>query len=248
MQNVKIDLLTQVGYKILQNEKRFCFGIDAVLLADFSAKKVRANSNVIDLCSGNGIIALLVCGITKARKITAMEIQKEDALLAKESVKINMLDEKINIINDDLKKVSLLFEKYSFDTVICNPPYIKSSHGKENSINAKTIARREIFCELEDIIKSVEYLLKPNGHFFMIHRPERLSEIFVLLNKYKLEASEIRFVQPFVDKVPTMVLVEARKNITPNLKVDIPLIIYSKRGVYSDEVKSIYSCRKFNSC
>lgn len=239
---MKIDSLSQVGYKIIQDETQFCFGIDAVLLADFASKKIRTNSKVIDLCTGNGIIPLLVYGTTKAEKIDAVEIQENAANLAKKSVELNSLETKINVINDDIKNVPALFEKYSYDSVICNPPYAKAMHGKESPTDAKAIARHEILCTLQDVIKSAEYLLKPNGHFFMIHRPERLSEIIVCLNKFKMEASAMRFVQSTSKSVPSMVLIEARKNIKPNLKVAPPLIIYKEQGVYTDEVQSIYSC------
>jgi len=240
---MKIDLLTQVGYKIVQDEEQFCFGIDAVLLSDFASKKIRPDSNVIDLCSGNGIIALLTCGLTKAQKVTALEIQKEACLLAEESLKLNCLQDRLNIVNGDLKNAASIFDRYSFDAVLCNPPYMKASHGRESAVNAKAIARHEILCSLEDVIKAAEYLLKPNGSFFMIHRPERLGEIFVMLNKYKLEAYELRMIQPSVDSVPTMILIQAKKNIKPNLKIQVPLIVYKEKGVYTDEIKSIYKIR-----
>ena len=236
---MKIDLLTQVGYKIVQDENQFCFGIDAVLLADFASKKIRSNAKVIDLCSGNGIIALLICGSTKAQKVTAFEIQKEACALAGESVKLNALSERMTVVNSDLKNAASLFDKYSFDAVVCNPPYMKASHGRESAVNAKAIARHEILCTLEDVVKASDYLLKPNGSFFMIHRPERLGEIFAALNRHNLEASELRMVQPDAESAPTMVLIQAKKNIKPNLKVDVPLIVYKEKGVYTDEVKSI---------
>lgn len=237
---MKKDLLTQTGYTILQDQSQFCFGIDAVLLANFAAKEIRTNAKIIDLCSGNGIIPLLLCGTTKAKQIDAVEIQEEAVLLAKESVKINSLEEKITITCGNIKNVQTLFEKYSYDTVTCNPPYAKATHGKESPVNAKAIARHEILCNLEDVIKSAEYLLKPNGRFFLIHRPERLSEIFSFLNKYKMEPSVLRFIQPFADTEPTMVLIEARKNLKPNVKVLPPLIIYREKGIYSEEVNEMY--------
>lgn len=238
---MKIDSLSQVGYKIIQDETQFCFGIDAVLLADFASKKIRKNSKVIDLCTGNGIIPLLVHGTAKPAEIAAVEIQKNAALLAQQSVELNSLETKIKITNDDIKNVSALFEKYSFDFVICNPPYAKAMHGKESPTSAKAIARHEILCTLQDVIKSAEYLLKPNGHFFMIHRPERLTEIIVCLNKFKMEASAMRFVQSTPESAPSMVLIEARKNIKPNLKVEPSSVIYKEQGIYTDEVQAIYS-------
>lgn len=237
---MKKDLLTQTGYTILQDETQFCFGIDAVLLASFAAKEIRADTRAIDLCSGNGIIPLLLCGTTKVKHIDAVEIQKGAASLAQDSVKLNCLEEKIEITCADIKNIQSFFEKYSYETVTCNPPYAKETHGRESPVTAKAIARHEILCNLEDVIKSAEYLLKPNGKFFLIHRPERLSEIFALFSKYKMEPSVLRFIQPFADTEPTMVLIEARKNLKPNVKVLAPLIIYKDKGIYTEEVKSIY--------
>lgn len=239
----KTDILPQTGYKILQDTNQFCFGIDAVLLSDFASKKIKHNSNFIDLCSGNGIIAFLIAGSAKPSTIKTLEIQKQVAELAKRSVEMNSLTEKISVINDDIKNVSSLFPKYSFDDITCNPPYMKTSHGKESPCDAKAIARHEIFCTLEDVIKATEYLLKPNGRFYLIHRPSRLSEIFVLLNKYKMEARRMRLVFPEENSEPTMVMIEAKKNQKPNLLIENPLYIYKAKGIYSDEVQKMYEAR-----
>lgn len=242
----RIDVLPQNGIKIIQDTEKFCFGIDAVLLADFAAKQIRNNSNCIDLCSGNGIIAFLTAGSFPSSHVTCLELQKEAASLAQRSVELNSLTERVTVVNGDLKNAHTLFEKYSFDDITCNPPYAKASHGNESPVDAKAIARHEICCNLEDVIKAAEYLLKPNGRFYLIHRPSRLSEIFVLLNKYKMEPRRMRLVLPEQNAEPTMVLIEAKKNQKPDLLIEKPLVVYKEKGIYSDEVQQMYKAK--SSC
>ena len=237
------DVLPQSGYRILQDKEMFCFGIDAVLLADFASKEIRHKSNYMDLCSGNGIIAFLTAGFFSSAKITALELQKQSANLIRRSAELNSLTERITVINDDLKNVQSLFEKYSFDDITCNPPYAKVTETGKTSADAKAIARQEICCNLEDVIKAAEYLLKPNGRFYLIHRPSRLSEIFILLNKYKMQAKRMRLVFPEENSEPTMVLVEARKNQKNDLVIEKPLYVYKSKGVYSDEVQKMYDSK-----
>lgn len=239
----RIDVLPQSGIKIIQDTEQFCFGIDAVLLADFASKEIRRNSSCIDLCSGNGIIAFLTAGAFPSSHVTALELQKDAALLAQRSVELNSLQQRITVVNDDLKNVQNLFAKYSFDDITCNPPYAKASHGKESPVDAKAIARHEICCSLEDVIKAAEYLLKPNGRFYLIHRPSRLSEIFVLLNNFKMEAKRMRLVFPEENAEPTMVMIEARKNQKPELLIEKPLYVYKSKGVYTDEVQQMYEAK-----
>ncbi len=228
------------GNKIFQDSERFMFGIDAILLADFAANSIRKNHSVIDLGTGTGIIPLLLDKNSSTKNIVGLEIQSDSAKMACESVEINNLQEKIKIVEGDIKKVSQIFKIHSFDVVISNPPYMKVNSGKNNNFDAKSIARHEIFCNLEELIVSAEFLLKNHGSFFMIHRPERLSEIFYLCKKYKLEPKVMRFIVPFENKEPTMVLVESRKDAKPDLKVLKNLVVYKEKGVYTDEVLSIY--------
>lgn len=228
------------GNKIFQDSERFMFGIDAILLADFAANSIKKNDSVIDLGTGTGIIPLLLDKNSSTKNIVGLEIQSDSAKMACESVAINNLQEKIKIIEGDIKKVSQIFKIHSFDVVISNPPYMKVNSGKNNIFDAKSIARHEIFCNLEELIVSAEFLLKNHGSFFMIHRPERLSEIFYLCKKYKLEPKVMRFIVPFENKEPTMVLVESRKDAKPDLKVLKNLVVYKEKGVYTDEILSIY--------
>lgn len=225
-EKIQTDILLN-GYKILQNPSAFMFGIDAVLLAYFAKSEIRKNDVVVDLCTGNGIVPLLLESAASAEKIFGVEIQKDSAALAKESVSLNGLEEKIKIYNEDLKCiVPQIFKKHSISCVTCNPPYMIVEHGKNNPSDSKAIARHEIFCTLEDVISTAEKLLKPHGKFFLIHRPFRLVEIFNLMERYSLMPKRIQFVQPEEGKEANLVLIEARKNAKDRLKVEKVLNVY----------------------
>lgn len=232
------------GHKIIQNPQKFMFGIDAVLLSHFASSEIRNQDCVVDLGTGTGIIPLLLETSSNAKKIYGLEIQSESADMANRSVKLNNLQEKIQILQGDIKTVSENFEKYSINAVTSNPPYMINEHGKQNPNDAKKIARHEILCNLEDVISAAEYLLKPNGKFFMIHRPFRLSEIFGLLQKYKMEPKRMQLIHPFVNKEPNIVLIEARKNANPRLKIEKPLFVYKEPGIYTEEINLIYNSFK----
>ncbi len=237
--NEQLDTLIN-GTKIIQNPQKFMFGIDAVLLAHFAAAQVHHDNFVVDMGTGTGIIPFLLETSTKASQLIGLEIQSESADMANRSVKLNNLQNKIKIINGDIKEISSQFEKYSVNVVTCNPPYMINEHGKQNPNNAKKIARHEVLCNLEDVIKAAEYLLKPNGSFFLVHRPFRLTEIFSLLQKYKMEAKRMQLVYPFLDKEPNIVLLEIRKNSKPRLTIEKPLFVYETPGVYTKEINDIY--------
>ena len=228
------------GFKIIQDSNRFKFGIDAILLSRFAFDQIRNNDKVIDLGTGNGIIPLMLAK-SRSSSITGLEIQSENVELAEQSVKLNQLENKIKIQQGDIKTVAKDFAKHSFDVVITNPPYIIAEHGKENPSDAKNIARHEILCNLEDIISAADYLLKPKGKFFMIHKPFRLPEIFYSLMNHKIEPKTIQLISPYQGKEPNIVLIEARKNANPNLKILENLIVYEKPGEYTEDVKQIYS-------
>lgn len=228
------------GYKIIQDSEKFKFGIDAILLSHFAFNQIRNNEKVIDLGTGNGIIPLMIAK-SRANSIVGLEIQEENVELAKRSVELNQLEEKIQIIHGDIKAVEKKFTKHSFDVVVSNPPYMINEHGKQNPTEAKSIARHEVLCNLEDIISAVDYLLKPFGKFFMIHRPFRLPEIFSLLTKYKIEPKRMELVSPFLQKEPNLVLIEARKNANPRLQIEDNLIVYEKPGIYTEKINQIYS-------
>jgi len=227
------------GLQILQDPQGFMYGIDAMLLADFAAPYIYKKDNLIDLGTGNGIIPLLLSTVSPASQITGLEIQKESSELAQKSVALNHLEEKIKIVNGDLKDSPSIFKKHSFKLVSSNPPYMLNSQGKLNPDDAKAIARHEVLCNLEDVICAADYLLATHGRFFMIHRPSRLAEILSLLLKYKLEPKRMRLVHPDKDTAANMLLIEARKNAAPELKVEAPLFVYSGKNIYSQEMNAI---------
>lgn len=236
----QIDTLKN-GYKIIQDTERFQFGIDAVLLADFAGKEVHDGDAVIDLGTGTGIIPLLMNKICEGAHFVGLEVQKESAEMAARSVALNNLTEQIQIVNGDLKDSDKIFARHSFNVVTCNPPYMIDEHGKSNSLDAKTIARHEVLCTLEDVIAAADTLLATHGKFFMIHRPFRLPEIFSALERHKMEMKRMQLIFPFADKEPNMVLIEARKNAKRRLTIEPPLVVRNDDGEYTAEVQEIYN-------
>ena len=234
----RIDDLQRNQYQIIQNEAKFCFGMDAVLLSGYT--KVKKGETVLDLGTGTGIIPLLLSAKTEASHFTALEIQEESADMARRSVALNGLSEKITIVTGDIKKATQIFGKAVFDVVTSNPPYMNDQHGLKNPDMPKAIARHEVLCSLEDVVREASAVLKPNGRFYMVHRPFRLAEIFEQLKKYKLEPKAMQLVYPYVDKEPNMVLIECLKGGKPMIKIAPPLIVYKEPGVYTQEIYDIY--------
>lgn len=227
------------GYKIVQNSDMFKFGIDAVLLSHFAFNQIRNNEKIIDLGTGNGIIPFMLAK-SRASSITGLEIQKENVELANKSLLLNNLENRINFIHGDIKSVNKTFAKHSFQVVITNPPYMIIQHGKQNSSDKKLIARHEVLCNLEDIISAADFLLKPNGKFFMIHKAFRLPEIFNSMINHKIEPKRMQMILPFVDKEANLVLIEGRKNGNPRLQIEKNLIVYEKPGTYTKMIEDIY--------
>ncbi len=234
----RIDELHRNGYQIIQNVKKFCFGMDAVLLSGFA--KVKPGENVLDLGTGTGIIPILLEAKTEGKHFTGLEIQEESADMAGRSVALNRLLDKINIVTGDIKEASKIFGAASFDVVTSNPPYMNDNHGITNPELPKAIARHEILCTLEDVIREAARVLRPGGRFYMVHRPFRLVEIINTLSAYKLEPKRMKFVHPFQDKEPNMVLIESIKGGGSMIKVEAPLVVYKEPNVYTDEIYDIY--------
>ena len=241
-ENERIDDLQYKGLKIIQNKSGFCFGIDAVLLANF-AKNMKRKDMVVDLCTGTGIIPILLSGKTNAKKIIGVEIQGESAEMAKRSVELNSLQGRVEIINEDLKNLKPIIEAGSVDTVTVNPPYMKAGSAIVNDKNKMSIARHEVCCTLDDVIKEAARILKTNGELFMVHKPERLVDIFCTMRKYKIEPKRIRFVHPSVDKPANIVLIEGSRDGKEFLKFENSLYVY-ENGEYTDEIYEIYEKEK----
>lgn len=234
----RLDDLQRNGYKIIQDPKRFCFGMDAVLLSGFA--RVCEGEHVLDLGTGTGIIPILLEAKTKGGHFTGLEIQQESAEMAARSVAYNGLEERISIVTGDIKDAAKIFGASSFDVVTCNPPYMIYRHGLTNESDAKTIARHEVLCSLEDVIGQTARLLPPRGRCYFVHRPFRLAEILSMMREYHIEPKRLRLVYPFVDKEPNMVLLEGLRGGNSGLTVEKPLIVYSEPGVYTPEIYDVY--------
>lgn len=224
----RLDDLQIGGLELIQDPKKFCFGVDAVFLSDFV--RIRPGENVLDLGTGNGIIPVLLSAKTEARHITGLEIQADTAEMARRSVAHNHLEDRIDIVTGDIKEAAELFKPAFFDVITTNPPYMLVDHGMRNPDDAKAIARHEVLCSLDDILRESMRLMQDKSRFYMIHRPFRLTEIMIKMHQYKIEPKRIRFVHPYIDKEPAMVLIEGVRGARPRVTVEPPLIIYDRNG------------------
>ena len=234
----RLDELQRNGYGIIQNPARFCFGMDAVLLSGFA--KAKAGEKVLDLGTGTGIIPILMEAKTDAADFAALEIQEESADMARRSVAYNHLEDKIKVVTGDIRDASNIFGASSFHVITTNPPYMIGTHGENSPSTAKAIARHEVLCTLDDILRESARLLMPGGRFYMVHRPFRLAEIMSKMVEYKIEPKRMRLVYPYIDKEPNMVLIEGLRGGKSRVTVEKPLIVYKEQGVYTDEIYGIY--------
>ena len=234
----RLDDLQCNGLSLIQDPDKFCFGIDAVLLSNFV--KVKKNGHVVDLCTGSGIVPILLSAKTGAKKITGIEIQSDIADMARRSVSYNKLDEKIDIINDDISNALKYINNCSVDSVCVNPPYMKDTTAIKNPDLPMAIARHELLTDLETVINIASKLLKESGKFFMVHRPSRLSEIFASMRQNRIEPKRLRFIHPYIESKANLVLIEGAKGSGVWMDVEPPLVVYKDKNVYTDEVLKIY--------
>ena len=228
----------QNGYFIIQSEEGFRYGIDAVLLSGFA--RVKPGEKVLDMGTGTGILPILLAAKTEGESFTGLEIQEKSAEMAGRSVAYNHLEGRVRIVAGDIKEAGAIFGPAAFDVVVSNPPYMTGSHGLVNPNEAKAVARHEVLCTLEDLVRETAAVLTSRGRFYLVHRPFRLAEIMGMLMKYRLEPKRMRLVYPYVDKEPNMVLLEACKGGNPRIQVERPLIVYERPNVYTDEIREIY--------
>lgn len=233
----RIDDLQFENLKIIQNTDWFRFGIDSVLLTEF-ARDIKDNKNIVDLGTGTGIISILLSKKVNPKKIIGVEVQKDVYEMATRSVKLNSLEDKIELINEDV--INLKLEKNYYDVVVTNPPYKKLGTGVNASNEKQQISRFETTASLDDWIRVASGLLNSKGSFYMVYRTDRLMEVFDILRKYKLEAKRIRFVYSNNNQESKLVIIKAVKNANQYLKVEKPLIIYNEDGSYTQEIMDIY--------
>ena len=234
----RLDDLNIKGYQIIQDPGRFCFGMDAVLLSGFA--HIKRGEKVLDLGTGTGIIPILLEAKTEGSHFTGLEIQPESADMAARSVQYNHLEEKISIVTGDIKDASNIFGASSFDVITTNPPYMIAEHGLRNDADAKTIARHEVLCTLDDTLMQSARILKQNGRFYMVHRPFRLAEIFSKMVAYGIEPKRMQLVYPSINKEPNMVLIEGYRGGKSRITIEKPLIVYKEDGNYTDDILAIY--------
>ena len=228
----------QNGYFVIQDPKKFCFGMDAVLLSGFA--RVKKGETALDMGTGTGIIPILLSQRTEGKHFTGLEIQAECAEMADRSVKYNCLEDRIQIVEGDIKEAAGKFGAASFDVVTCNPPYMIGQHGLTNPHLPKAIARHEILCTFDDVASQAARVLKDRGRFYLVHRPFRLVELMAALTKYKLEPKRMQLVYPYIDKEPNMVLIEACKGGNSRIQIERPLVVYEKPGVYTKDILELY--------
>lgn len=234
------DLLGYGNLKIVQDKNYFNFSLESILLPNFI--KVNKNDNkIIDLGCGNLPMPLIINYLYPEKEIIGIELQKEIYDLAIETLKINNLENKIKVLNIDIKDIKSYFNSESFDIVISNPPYFnKNEQTKINDNKVKSIARHEIAITLEEIIEKASFLLKNKGKFGLVHRTERLDDVIILLKKYNIEPKKIQFIYPKIDKPSNLFLLEGVKNTGKGIKVLKPLIVHDKKNNYSQEIKEIF--------
>ncbi len=236
----RIDDLEFDNLKIIQNKNWFCFGIDSILLSDF-AKEIKDGSIIGDLGSGTGIISILLSKKTNSKKIYEIEYQKNMAKMARKSLCLNQLNDKIEIKNIDIKNLHEEFQSNFFDAIVTNPPYKKDGTGIKNENEEKLIARHEVKCTLDDILSQSYKVLKDKGEFYMVHRPDRLVDIISSMRRYRIEPKKLRIVYSNEAGEAKLILIKGIKNSRTELKLQKPLYIYNKDGSYTDEILKIYN-------
>ena len=234
----RLDDLQIKGYEIIQKPGRFCFGMDAVLLSSYA--KVKKNEKALDLGTGTGILPSLLEAKNEGEHYTGLEIQEESADMARRSVMHNHLEDKIDIVTGDIKEAGAIFGAASFHVITTNPPYMIGEHGLKNDNEALYIARHEVLCTLDDVLRESARLLRPKGRFYMVHRPFRLPEILAKMTQYGIEPKRMRLVHPYINKEPNMVLVEGMRGGRPRMQVEPPLVVYEKEGRYTQELLEMY--------
>jgi tRNA1Val (adenine37-N6)-methyltransferase len=220
---IRTEDLGIAGLKIIQDPELFCFGTDSVLLSDFA--RASNGDTVVDLCTGGGIIPVLMSAKTKAKKFYGIELQTCSFDLCRENIMLNSLDDRIEAINADIKDVLLHFKSGSVDVVTCNPPYMNAGAGFLNPDDALAIARHEIKTNLKGVVDAAASILKFGGHFYMVHRADRLCDIISTMRTKNIEPKRIAFVHPSPQREPKLILVDGILGANPSLKIETPIYV-----------------------
>jgi len=236
---LRVDELNINGYKIYQDPSQFCFGVDAVFLA--AEAQVKKTDRVIDICSGSGIIPLLLLARGDVENITMVEYFDYFCDLAKKSAELNGCEDRLSIVNADIKEIEKHFKKSSFDVLTVNPPYEKNGHGIDSPNPMKNAARRETLCDIRDVCRAASYLLETGGRMYMIHRPSRICDILCAMREFKIEPRTLKLVQSKQGSEPNMVLISGIKGAPPYLTVQKNMIIYNDDGSYTEESSRLYN-------
>ena len=201
---------------------------------------MKKGERALDLGTGTGILPILLEAKNGGESYTGLEIQEESADMARRSVLYNHLEDRVRIVTGDIREAAALFGAASFHVITVNPPYMIGAHGLKNDNEAKYIARHEVLCTLEDVLRESERILPDKGRFYMVHRPFRLAEILSGMSRHRMEPKRMRLVHPYIDKEPNMVLLEGVKGANPRMTVEPPLVVYNKDGTYTDELLELY--------
>lgn len=231
-----------LGYKdlkIIQDTEMFNFSLDSVLLANFVTLN-KKTSNILDIGCGNAPIPLILSTKCNAN-IVGVELQKEVYQMAIETIRMNNLQDRIEIINSDINEYFKEVESDAFDLITCNPPFFKYLDTSNiNKNDYKTLARHEIKLNLSQLFIIAKKLLKNNGRIAIVHRPERLIEIIEEMKKNNIEPKKIQFIYPKINSSANIMLIEGAKNGNPGLELLAPIYSHKENGEYTDEIKKYF--------
>jgi len=237
--NERIDDLERAGLRLIQCPASFCFSIDAVLLSHFAT--AHNYDRVMDLCTGTGVIPLLLSTRAKGLRLVGLELNREVAERAARSVRLNKLEASIAIECGDVRNFKSLFPHNSFNVVVANPPYLPVGQGNLSAVDVQRMARHEVTATLRDVVAAAQWLLPTGGRFAMVHRSHRLTDILVVLREHRLEPKRMRMVHAAAGKEANIVLVEAVKDAKPDLVSGPPIFVHNADGTYTAEIRRLYA-------
>ncbi|MDT1079990.1 tRNA1(Val) (adenine(37)-N6)-methyltransferase [Staphylococcus pseudintermedius] len=233
----RLDYLIREDLRIIQNDAVFSFSTDALLLGHFT--EVRKRDRILDMCAGNGVIPLLLSDKGN-NVITGVEIQPQLVNMAVRSVQYNHLEDRITMVEMDINALIQAYSPAQFDLITCNPPYFKANQTNQHQLEAHKIARHEIYCTLDDCLRVSNHLLKEGGRVVMVHRAERMLDLFESMRHYRIEPKRLHVIFSKPGKAAQTIVVEGRKGGRQGLDIAPPFYIYDEQGDYTPEMKEIY--------